>query len=630
MKKRIFGLCCGLIMASSLAFVGCDGSTINGVSIKNPGKENMSAQIEGLPTLEEKNGFAGEWVATVTGDKVELTPTWGDGSKFNPYKISTETQFKRLLDDWTQETSVKYYDGQNAEVVSPEAAVKKVVVAPTYKAEYEKNAKGSWVGSVVEKETVYFELINDIDFSSWDESFQVGGGWATIGLDGNGYALKNLNGLCFENNGNAIFDTLFDSEIKNLEVNSNIELTEIASVVSGQTTFENVTTTATGLMKFADENDGDRNRGAFVSFVLSGHTSTTFNLDTDIVFKNCVNNVNILSTASYNGIFIGGYAYRNSSKTDNVRIVFDGCENYGYLKSSNKAALFIGNGSQTLLNTEVGGLNENSGESGIVVKNCVNAAVIEGRAGSHILSVDVSTDLSLSSIMGVYDSCVDVPNVIKFEQGSSFTDTKKTSFTLANDGHDIIITQTEGEVEYELDKDAYSYELIVWKGVSYRAGGNFRINLIFNDATAGAETIVYGENTITYKDVFYDFYVLSALDTYTGHQNIDTNTLEKMENVTFESNGNIYDGVYKYTPADLIHTTPDNGNHPKDYDGLYIVDDVTAENPNGYLYGEGRYNPGNKSVEAIVNFRFIVRNAAGEIVEVLFDTINSSETLPEA
>ena len=596
--------------------------------------------IDKLPSLEDKNGFAGEWEASVKDGLVILTPTWGDGTEKSPYKVSTVEQFLTMVKDCSKEGETTYYDASGTLVgTEAEAKVvggKKVVNYPTLKrvSTYSGTAWGSLIAETTN--TLYFELINDIDCSTLDLSANNGGDHISLSLDGNGFAVKNLNGNCFLSNSSSIFNTLIDSSIKNIEFNSDEELTTVAYIARGGLLMEDVKTTANQEVKFLAPEDADRNRGVFVKFILA----SSYNGETKATFRRCVNEVDFYSVASYNGVFVGGYL------KSPAKVEFDSCVNYGNLSSAGMIGVLIGNGSATNIitytNLEYNFLDL---KNAIVVRNCVNAGVIKAAEGSHFFSTNnMATQENKEAseeFLALLDN--DLAGVVSHTQESAIIENQE-QFSIANDGRNIVISENEG---FSFDFDKNNYELIMSRSYSNRqeVKGNqnsIKMQLLFNlsDEDFASYTYADGSQTdiesVVLNDIFYDFYSLSELKRVLGVDEIDLGSdnfgkylLNGIENEDVAS------GIYKYIPDEVIETTY---RHSKGeglgyeyitfkYGGMYVLDDT-----NGGLYSPGRFAPvphipyldenGDYNTKYDVGINFELKVTDKETGEIVYMSLN--------
>lgn len=276
------------------------------------------------PTLpaDSSTGFAGEWVkATWQGDNIKLIANYGDGTEQNPYLVSTADQFKKMVD--------------------------------------------------ISSTTSHFRLLNDIDVSTLQETLYSSS--CSISLDGGKYdlegnligrfTLQKLDTKAGLTNGDGetfIFATAVDATFKNLNITYNEKVVSLVeNVLEGKTTFENITT-------FAE--------GAFVNAMVSPYVFRIKNTG-EVVFKNCVNNADIVCGKDYIGLFVGNYAMGSD-----VKVTFDTCVNNGNITIAGTVGMLFGNSAHRP------GLKEQGIENGkLIVINCKNTGIFASSESSHIL-----------------------------------------------------------------------------------------------------------------------------------------------------------------------------------------------------------------------------------------------------
>lgn len=246
------------------------------------------------PSLAEQNGFAGIWVnadgeawSGFNNKSETLTAKYGDGTQANPYLVETATQFARILTNHSSGTAT------------------------------------------------YFKLLADIDLSN----VQVCGNKFSGEIDGNGHILKNVTGSNFIATEGAMFDTVNNATFKNLTIELGDNIASIAACTTGTVTFENITiANASGVTTFITADDN--NEGPFIQRVGNGTTT----------FTNCTNNAHFMSTASYFGVFVGGYAAEGST------VNFNNCVNSGSITSAGSVGILIGNPYKGATNITVDGV----------------------------------------------------------------------------------------------------------------------------------------------------------------------------------------------------------------------------------------------------------------------------------
>ncbi len=254
----------------------------DGVSVRIGEEYYNYAQAEEkgvqFPTVEEiKTDKAGTYSLTVKYGNLTATFQYnvldsyfanGDGTLYNPYQISTLAQFNAMRKSWSQKT--------------------------------------------------YFVLINDIDYTGNHTATNT---TKNIVLDGQGYALRNVN--------SAIFYSLRYSEVKNLNIyfgqgEDNFDFagywTTMVTMTNYSATYENINTY--GRVLAPD----------WANTSLYGYATSSTN-----VLKNCNNYADIMAVNCREvAVFTTG---ANSSKTNPAAWYILGCKNYGTVFAS--SASFI-------------------------------------------------------------------------------------------------------------------------------------------------------------------------------------------------------------------------------------------------------------------------------------------------
>lgn len=214
-------------------------------------------------------------------------------------------------------------------------------------------------------------LTQDIDLTSLNSQFTSASSSMFINsfkgeIDGNGKTIT-MNSEA-RNNYSSIFKsiegyfhdfTLHFPNIENKEIN-------FANVASGDTIFENITTTGSITIT------GGTNWSPYVNF-----------FDGDITFKNCTNSLNVVNENTYGSLFVGGYCRGTGSLTmettnssgqtitrdygivDGVKVAFINCKNTANVRM--KQAGFLWGNTFKLPKME-----------NLTIINCVNEGTILG------------------------------------------------------------------------------------------------------------------------------------------------------------------------------------------------------------------------------------------------------------
>lgn len=392
------------------------------------------------PTLLEQNGFAGVWVNangdvwTEFNNKSEtLTAKYGDGTQANPYLVATAEQFARILTNHSSGTAT------------------------------------------------YFKLLGDIDLAS----VQVCGDNFSGEIDGNGYTLKNVTGTNFIATWGAIFDSATDATFKNLNIELGDNIASLVACTYGNVTFENITVNnVRGVTTFLTADDN--NEGPFVQIVKSGTTS----------FVNCTNNANFMSTAKYFGVFVGGYALKNTS------INFTNCVNNGNITSAGSVGILIGNpylGATNIVVDSVvvkdkDGFKRNLDLTGVTSSSTGN---IVTNASAHFLVAMADFEFSKN----------DASLLDNLNTGTISELTTKCKTLVFGSDVELIPTDSGATLpagEYELILSAYAQnDRSATGGMSLLTNISIKINVADNQTSKSLNNVLYGLQDIgTYQARF--------------------------------------------------------------------------------------------------------------------------------
>lgn len=543
------------------------------------------------PALEEVNGFAGIWEkVSEENNTITYVSKYGTGEESNPYLVSTVEQMKRVFTEFSTESTTKFYrvvETDEVETTEAEATIKVVSYDTVDIRSTRADVAEAWTGTTyTASNTIYFKLLNDIDFSGLRSNEDISGGIMSINIDGNGKSLLGVDGANFATTAGTMFDRIVDSKISDLTINSRNNLATIADVATGNVLLENITTTATSRI-YLDDAANDRNTGAFVNYVLG-------DAQTNVVFRGCVNNVDIYSLAWYNGIFVGGYA------KSPCKVSFENCVNNGDFTSFGHAGVFFGNNATNIATDD------------LTIVNCSNNGVISASASSHILCpVTGGTGFDATRCASLDQTVVGTITV-----GENTLLERETLYSVSagdtdETEHNIYVTANGEEV---IDLDKYEYIITLSDNVSYKSGGtktgSFRLELNFAYNTENGDSV--SGKVMTFNDIFYEMYTKSAMVWETGE-------LDGKDVTANATGGDLY---FDYTKVVLDKTFVNyihNTLHTTGYEGLYVIDDSSAIIKDKlYTAGHG----GNSS--AVMYCTLTVKDKeTGEIREIVSVNLNS-------
>lgn len=332
------------------------------------------------PIIEEQDGYAGEWsLKGWKGNTATLIAKYGTGSEQNPYLISNETQFRKMAESVSKQLQAEQTTYLKGGEVSTSSDYDEVVTQSKYATvEVNSSTKNSVKTWTYQTNKQYFRLIDDINFST---ATIAASGYSSFALDGTKYnvftqeaegkyKLKNVSKTTFTSG--KMFNIIVDTTVSNVDISLINDLVQIASYTSGgvyNKGLENERRDTANFLNIKIDSNGapisqlGDNSSAFISHVM--HDSS-FNI------KNCVMDVTkINSSASYAGIFVGGYP-----KTDG-KVTFENCVNNTDITSTGAIGFFFGNDSYKANN-----INQNIHE----MINCVNTGTLIGSEKSHILA----------------------------------------------------------------------------------------------------------------------------------------------------------------------------------------------------------------------------------------------------
>lgn len=408
------------------------------------------------PILEDKDGFSGVWVdkngevwtGSVTKSQV-LTSKYGDGTQANPYLVSNATQFEKIL--------IQHSDG---------------------------TAK-------------YFKLINNIDLAN----ITVTGENFCGEIDGCGYTLRNVTGTNFIKTDGAIFNKAKNAVFKNFTIELGKNIASLVALTYGNTSFENITVNnVAGITTFVTADDN--NEGPFVQHVKGGTTS----------FINCTNNANIMSTADYFGVFVGGYA-------DSETIVnFTNCVNNGNITTAGSVGILFGNPYKCATSISVDGVVVKDGEgfkqsldlTNVTTKN--TGKVVHNK-GVHVLMPFSNSLFSTQNIIML--DALNIGGVRNIQ----------TDCTALVNGNEIVVNpkgESLPQGEYELILSAFAgNNRDAENGMSVRTNISIKVTIGENETSKSFGNVLYGfKDLATYQAEFGEVDVSSktwtAVEGYLG------------------------------------------------------------------------------------------------------------------
>ena len=454
------------------------------------------------PSVPEYNGFAGIWNGyTLEDDNITVTAYYGDGTEINPYMIANPTQFKRVIDNYTQQVDTVFTNAAGDVVEEAEALTKSVNYRTVSLIYTRATTADAWV--LEEYDTtnkVYFKLINDVDLSQVPglNALNLAGRYFAGTIDGQGFSLTGFDGTLFVNTYGAMFDNIVDTTIKNLNVYLGDNLGSLAAHArGGDNAFENITIHNTG-EKATFVSVDDNNESPFLFHA--------FGADTTLAFRNCTNRADMIISADYCGLFLGGYA------KDIKNLTFTSCVNEGTIKSSGTVGMLIGNA--TYSPAEL-----------VVDVECKNWGAVSTKKQSHFLVSSTSNSGKLVDMIAQYDTAERMTNYESQVVGSLTT--LETAYQGTVDGSNIVVSNKTAESDIATG----NYQLILSAYASNKSGAN-HMSLLTNIVIKA--NVQEGEN-YTFENVFYGMMDLNSYNSATlENDKVDVTTLEDSDWTTLE------------------------------------------------------------------------------------------------
>jgi len=422
--KEIIFLSDNLPTIADDAFNSCSYSKITTFDKSLDGK--LAKYTWNVLPDDELTGFAGGWISTTNSEYspyIEYNKTYGDGTRVNPYLISTLEQFKKMMQVSSVLKSTTFYNLIDEEVDSLTEAGYRIDDYGTVKVRYDYFDGAYTFKNFDSSGKLYFRLINNIDFTG--EQWESVDSQASISLDGYGFSLNNISGETYINDSYpALIQRAYDCEISNLTINYGYEALTLLRRTYGETVLSKVVVDVISEASYIFMNEIKYNYGPFVCSPQTG----------SVTFKGCVNNADIKSVAPYFGLFVGGYPQKS------VVVNFNNCVNNGDIYTGFVAGIFFGN---------------NYIKPKYTISNFVNNGSIYGKQyyrdsssynyESHVLAPLTSTAASAFTKADVkmYDTTTSGAVVNKV----TAVQENKSTYTISNDGNGYYsISAPEGQV----------------------------------------------------------------------------------------------------------------------------------------------------------------------------------------
>ena len=477
-----------------------------------------------LPAVPELNGFAGVWDSyTLNNSNITVTAHYGEGTEVNPYMIATALQFQRFVDEYTQYVDTTYTREPATNVQESESLVK-YVNYKTISLVYTRNSTSeNWKFDHYDTTNkVYFKLIADIDMQHvpYISSTNLTGRYFSGCLDGQGFNIKNFDGSMFGNTYGAMIESVADTTFKNLNIHLGNNLASLVSyAVDGDNVFENIVihnSQETPTFVSVDDN----NESPFIVHA--------FGEDTTLTFKNCINKANMVMSADYCGLFLGGYAKNIKALT------FEGCVNEANIQTSGSVGMLIGNGSYSPVE-----LNVNN--------ECKNLGTIQSKKQSNILVSHAKGSGMIASKIAEYATEDRLQNY-ESETVGSFT-ALDSQYKGSIEGTDITVSNKQNLYLIESGE----YQLIL-SAYAQNASGENHMSLLTNIVIKA--TVEQGES-YTFENAFLGVMDLNTYKNAVLDNKVDVDSLEASDWTKLEA----YNGKYFIDEAN----------------GLYVIDFAQVE-----------------------------------------------------
>ena len=410
MKKKMLFTTLALGATAVVGLTGCGKETFKVTFDADPLKTEDNIVVEykegekslsSIPTVIEKDGFAGVWEDFSLNDtNFTVNAKYGDGTQANPYMVAKASQLKKILTDYT-------YSKENVETANK----------------------------------TYFKFIADIDLNDIEDlqSLEISNKYLKAEIDGDGHKLLNLDGTKLNSTEGALFHNVVDSTIKNLNVYLGSTLGALVNTArDGNVVLENIKVYNAENITSTFITSDDTNESAFIYFAKGENTT--------LKLKNCENYANYVSTAAYNGIFLGGYTGNQTALI--ASLSFENCFNYGNVVSAGSVGVLTGNGFLAPIQLNV--------------TNCKNFGIITTKEndGSFLVAkANGSYGVWAKNMPSSEVSYIDYYNTSAngyVNSGNDATFKKLDSkYTATINGNNINVTATEGNIS------AGKYQLIL-------------------------------------------------------------------------------------------------------------------------------------------------------------------------
>lgn len=396
------------------------GNIANNAGVSFNGSNETIGGISGVsnvrksPTAQTENeaGFCA-WTEVTVGENVYLKPVVSDGTEQSPYLVKNATQFELILTNYTD--------------ANPH----------------------------------YFKLIADIDLTGITAS----GKNFVGGIDGNNHTLLNLNGDLFAENEGSMFSKAKDCTIKDLNIKLGNTLATLVDQAWG-VTLENITVSNMDGALNTYVGYGDNNESPFVCHVMDGVNT----------FENCINNANIVSAADYMGVFVGGYAW------DDTTVVFKNCENNGNIRTAGSVGILFGNGSHRAPSITV----ENFKNTGVITAYKESHVLISHQKGKFSEDFAQYDHLSTTEIKSLDTNCIATIN------GENMVVMPKGSTSMPAGKYQLVLSAFAGNK----DDRTLRTSIVLTKDIEAEDSGLIYENAVYGMMDAHSYVEMYGENSL--------------------------------------------------------------------------------------------------------------------------------------
>ncbi len=478
----------------------------------------------------------------------ELSDVTNMGDANSSVVATTATNLEDEIASYATTQATRYYDASGNEVATSSEATAKVVSYPTIDIYYgdvaTSNSLTSNSNSISAPPTSisgykvtnkrYIQLANDIDLTNSTINTKFIG---SIVLDGGIYdaegnlIVKRTLTVSEENLGNDgyIFNTAYDSIFKNINLCIDGDMAGLVTYTRGEyVTFENVTISTPTEGSYINVDSADNNESPFM----------VFNYADKLNFINCANEANYLSTASYYGIFVGGYCVGGRGE-----VTFDNCSNSGDIHTFGTVGILFGNGTY----------RPTGGDNGYVINNFVNTGTIYYTPAYNSSGVETNTPhiLTSTTVVNPYSYSFKNDEKAYYDQNiegvittnANFVQHIASKFTATSNYKDLVITSKDNN-----NLPAGNYQMI-FTAFFYNKDYNSGINASTSQISIPVQLDIENTTSQTFEDI-----MLPIIDkgTYLA------------QGYTIDSSATwtpIMDGAYKYTKTDIAYVVDTNGEY---------------------------------------------------------------------